>query len=228
MTYFKNLKDQVRGNILNVNYAPPKNPIARIKYHTLIKEVITELYNDYLESPVKVYEFLTKVPYDLYASIVITPGWVKFAKRIHVSDFSLMTREMYGVYGVNHCTCDECMKVLSKRGLEPMDNTPYMELTSPGHPETTEYFHRKEQLAKMSKTERMLDSYCFNSSYGAMGSPKPVLIVGLENDLSEKIRDWDMKWIKHLKDTVPLAVKDLTCPHAKAMLFTKVKTKKGV
>ena len=111
-----------------------------------------------------------------------------------------------------------------------MDNAPYMSSVAYAHSALIEYLNRKAQLAKMSKTERLVEPFNINSYYGAMCSPKPTVIIGLESnisDIDEKLQKADIQWMQNLKASESFTVNDLTCPHAKAMLFTKAKTKKG-
>lgn len=206
MKYFAELKSKVRSDIFHGRYDPPKNAIARIKYDVLIKEVIAEFYNEYLDNPAKVYLFVRKLPMQLGDEIQRTAGYRRFLKRIHINDFSLIYREVYRVYGVNTCQCEECLKVLADRPLKPMYPT-YQHYPSF---DENEYLSRKAKLEKMSKAERVLDSFTLP-----------------EVDVSDLERESDMRFITNLKLSEPININDLKCPHAKAMIFIKAKTKKG-
>lgn len=201
MKFFAELKNKVRSDILGGRYDPPKNAIARIKYDTLIKEVITELYNEYVPNLANVYIFVSRrLPLSLSWEIAATKGWQKFIKRIHVTDFSLLYRETYGVPGVNKCTCEECKKVIGHRGLSPFPNgTIGLNDTLP------EYGFVRGEL---------------NSVYGAMGSKSFTALTRAHLELPIQSIDTLVVYPR-------ISQSEQKCPHAKAMIFIKAKTKKG-
>lgn len=224
MKYFTELKNKVRSDVLTAHYNPPKNAIARIKYHVYIKEVISELYNEYVENLANVYIFVSRhLPLSLSWEITTTKGWQRFIKRMHVTDFSLMYREVYGVYGVNACQCKECLNVLANRSLKTM-SPPYAHYFDQ---DECDYLSRKAHLEKLSKTERMYASFVHIWRRGSMGADKGLIVVAPEVDISKVERELDAAFIKDLKSQEPLNIFSLKCPHAKAMVFIKAKTKKG-